>query len=103
LALQRRCIKTIRMRKLLKLTLFIVFFCGTSVLKAQSIVTEYFPISGVFTFNAKDKRIQKLMSEKGVLTIDFDGDKRILTIVYPSKNQVDVKAVVEDVKKFFKP
>jgi hypothetical protein len=87
------------MRKLLKLILFVVALCMSNDSHAQAVVTEYTTINGAFFFNPKDKRLQKLKTDRGILDITFDADKRILAITYPSTKPMKVQEIVADIKK----
>ena len=75
--------------------------CTTNAIKAQAVITEFFAMNGTFSLDVKDKRIQKLMSNKNVLDIDWNGNKRVLSVSYPlaSASKIDIKEVVEVIKK----
>ncbi len=85
-------------KNVFKLVLIICIVCTTHALKAQAVITEFFAMNGGFSLDVKDKRIQKLVSNKMVLDIDWDGDKRILSVSYPL-GKTDIKDVVEAIKK----
>jgi hypothetical protein len=86
-------------KNVFKLVLIFCILCTTNAAKAQSVITEFFAMNGNFYLDVKDKRIQKLMSNKTVLDVDWDGDKRILSISYPLAAKTDIKEVVEVIRK----
>jgi hypothetical protein len=85
-------------KNVFKFVLIFSILCTTNALKAQSVITEFFAMNGNFYLDVKDKRIQKLVSNKTVLDIDWNEDKRILSISYPL-GKTDIKDVVEVIKK----
>ena len=79
---------------------FALFFLGaTTTLKAQATVTEYFAMKGSFYLDVKDRRVQKIMSTKGILDIDWNDDKRTLAISYPLGKLEKLDEVLEALKK----
>jgi hypothetical protein len=83
----------------LKLAFALFILCTTHRVKAQAVITEFFTMNGGFYIDIKDKRIQKLVSNKTVLDIDWNEDKRILAVSYPLAGKIDVKEVVAVIKK----
>lgn len=86
-------------KNVLKISIIFCILFGTQSVKAQSVITEFFPVNGSFYFDIKDKRVQKIMSSKGLLDIDWNEDKRILSVSYPLMAKLDIKEVVEGIKK----
>jgi hypothetical protein len=86
-------------KNVFKLVLVLCIFCTANTVKAQAVITEFFAMTGGFSLDVKDKRIQKLMSNKNILDIDWNENKRILAISYPLAGKTDIKDVVEVIKK----
>jgi hypothetical protein len=86
-------------KNVFKTILFFCIFCTTNTVKAQSVITEFFTMNGGFSLDVKDKRIQKLVSNKSILDIDWNENKRILAISYLLTGKTDIKDVVEIIKK----
>ena len=71
----------------MKKNIFQVFFTMVMVFKtiglqAQPIVTEYLVMTDTFQIDRADKRIQKIISTKGMIDIDWRPSKRLLEISY---------------------
>jgi uncharacterized membrane protein YciS (DUF1049 family) len=86
-------------KNILKLLIVVTIMLTTVSANAQAVVTEYFTMQGAFNLNPKDKRTQKIVATKGILSIEFNADKRILAITYSPKETVNVKEVMDDLKK----
>ncbi len=85
-------------KNVIQLTIALLFV-GAITLKAQPTVTEYFAMKGDFYLDVKDKRVQKIMSSKGLLDIDWNGNKRTLAISYPLGKLEKLDDVLETLKK----
>jgi hypothetical protein len=88
-------------KNVFKLVLVLCIFCTANTVKAQAVITEFFAMNGGFSLDVKDKRIQKLMSNKNVLDIDWNENKRVLSVSYPlvGVGKIDIKEMVEVIKK----
>ncbi len=86
-------------KNVIQLATALLFLGATTTLKAQAIITEYFAMKGYFYLDVKDKRVQKIMSAKGILDIDWNSDKRTLAISYPLGKLDKLDDVVESLKK----
>jgi hypothetical protein len=83
----------------LKLAFALFLLCSTNAIKAQSVITEFFAMNRDFNLDIKDKRIQKLMSNKTVLDVEWNENKRILSVSYFLASKTDIKEVVGVIKK----
>lgn len=86
-------------KNVIQLIIALLFLGGTTTLNAQAIVTEYFSMKGNFYLDVKDRRVQKIMSTKGLLDVDWNENKRILAISYPLGKIEKLDDVVEALKK----
>lgn len=87
------------MKKNVILTIALLFLGAATTLKAQATITEYFAIKGYFPLDVKDRRVQKIMSSKGLLDIDWNENKRVLAISYPMGKLEKLDDVLEALKK----
>ena len=78
----------------LKLAFALFLLCNTNAVKAQAVITEFLYMNNTFSLDIKDKRIQKLVSNKTILDIEWNETKRILSVSYFLANKTDVKEVV---------
>jgi hypothetical protein len=88
-------------KNVLKFVFALCILCTANSIKAQAVITEFFAMNRDFSLDVRDKRIQKLMSNKTVLDIDWNENKRVLSVSYPlaSADKTDIKEVVEVIKK----
>lgn len=86
-------------KNIIQLTIALLFLGTTTTLKAQATITEYFAMKGDFSLDVKDSRVQKIMSTKGLLDIDWSYNKRTLAISYPLGKLEKLDDVVEALKK----
>jgi hypothetical protein len=70
---------------ILRSALAIIMMIATQSLKAQSVITEYFDVKGGLKVDLNDKKVAKAIYTKGVLDIEWNGDKRVLAISYNPK------------------
>ena len=86
-------------KNIIQLTIALLFLGTTPTLKAQATITEYFAIKGYFPLDVKDRRVQKIMSAKGLLDVDWNENKRTLAISYPMGKLEKLDDVLEALKK----
>ena len=63
----------------------IILLIASNTVKAQAVITEYFDVKETLKIDLNDKRAAKAVYTKGVLDIDWNGDKRVLAISYDPK------------------
>ena len=86
-------------KNVIQLTIALLFLGATTTLKAQATITEYFVMKTYFPLDVKDRRVQKIMSSKGLLDIDWNENKRTLAISYPMGKLEKLDDVLEALKK----
>lgn len=86
-------------KNVVQLAIALLLVGATTTLKAQATITEYFAMKGNFYLDMKDRRVQKIMSTKGILDIYWDDNKRTLSISYPLGKLEKLDDVVETLKK----
>lgn len=86
-------------KNVIQLTIALLFLGATTALKAQATITEYFAMKSGFYLDVKDKRVQKMVSAKGLLDIYWDDDKRTLSISYLVGKIDKLDGVLEALKK----
>ena len=86
-------------KNVIQLTIALLFLGATTRLNAQATITEYFAMKGYFYLDVKDRRVQKIMSAKGLLDIDWNENKRTLAISYPMGKLEKLDDVLEALKK----
>jgi copper chaperone CopZ len=64
--------------------------------KAQMTVVEYFDIKSDFKVDLKDKKNVKSIYTKGVLEVQYNPDKRILSVAYDPK-EANIEVIVRNI------
>jgi hypothetical protein len=70
---------------ILRSAIAIIFMIAAQSAKAQAVITEYFDVKEALKIDLNDKKAAKAVYSKGVLDIDWNGDKRVLAISYDPK------------------
>jgi hypothetical protein len=83
---------------ILRSALAVIFMIATQALQAQAVITEYFDVKEVVKLDLSDKKATKPMYLKGVLDIDWNGDKHILAISYDPK-QTKIEDIMANINK----
>jgi hypothetical protein len=81
--------------KILRFAVVVLFSITTQIVNAQAVITEYFDIKEGISFDFNDKKAIKSIYTKGVLDIEWNGEKRILAISYDPK-QTKIGNVIEN-------
>jgi hypothetical protein len=76
----------------LRSAMAVIFMIAAHSVKAQAVITEYFDLKEGLKIDLNDKKAAKSIYSKGVLDIDWNGDKHILAISYDPK-----QAKIEDI------
>ncbi len=74
----------------------IILLIASNTVKAQAVITEYFDVKESLKIDLNDKRTAKAVYIKGVLDIDWNGDKRILAISYDPK-QTKIEDIMSNI------
>jgi hypothetical protein len=69
----------------LRLALAILFLITAQLAPAQAVITEYFDVKQGINLDFNDKKLVKFIYTAGVLDIDWNVDKRVLSISYDPK------------------
>ncbi len=77
----------------LRLVVAICFLAATQTIKAQSVITEYLDVKKSFSINLADKKNLTTIYTKGVIDVDWNEAKRILSISYDPK-QTKIETIV---------
>ena len=77
---------------LLRSAMAVILMIAAHSVKAQAVITEYFDLKEGLKIDLNDKKAAKAIYSKGVLDIDWNGDKRVLAISYDPK-----QAKIEDI------
>lgn len=86
------------MKKFFFNTITIIALVLTSIsLKAQPVITEYFTMKEPFRIELNDKKVQRAVYTKGVLDLDWNDVKRILSVTYDPK-LARVEDIVRNIK-----
>jgi hypothetical protein len=70
---------------ILRSILAIILMVAAQSVHAQAVITEYFEVKETLKIDLSDKKTTKSMYSKGVLDIDWNSDKRVLSISYDPK------------------
>jgi hypothetical protein len=81
---------------ILRFSMAVILLMALQTVKAQGVITEYFDVKDGVQINFKDKNLVKALYSKGVLDIDWSGDKRVLTISYDPK-QTKMEDIMENI------
>jgi hypothetical protein len=79
----------------LRSALAIILMVASHSVKAQAVITEYFDVKESLKIDLNDKKAAKAVYSKGVLDIDWNGDKRVLAISYDPK-QTKIATILEN-------
>lgn len=79
------------------LMLFFILF-KTASLQAQPVITDYVLMHPLFRLDVNDIRVQKMISTKSIVDIDWNEGKRTLAVSY-YVGKADIKYVVQSVLK----
>ena len=74
----------------------IILMIASHTVKAQAVITEYFDVKETLKIDLNDKRAAKAVYTKGVLDIDWNGDKRVLAISYDPK-QTKIEDIMSNI------
>ena len=74
----------------------IILLIASNTVKAQAVITEYFDVKETLKIDLNDKRAAKAVYTKGVLDIDWNGDKRVLAISYDPK-QTKIEDIMSNI------
>ena len=74
----------------------IILMIASNTVKAQAVITEYFDVKETLKIDLNDKRAAKAVYTKGVLDIDWNGDKRVLAISYDPK-QTKIEDIMSNI------
>ena len=69
---------------------------ASNTVKAQAVITEYFDVKETLKLDLNDKKSAKSVYTKGVLDIDWNGDKRVLAISYDPK-QTKIEDIMSNI------
>ena len=83
---------------ILRSILAAILMLATQAVNAQAVITEYFEVKEVVKVDLGDKKTTKPMYTKGVLDIDWNGDKRVLSISYDPK-QTKIEDITSNIQK----
>jgi hypothetical protein len=81
---------------ILRSALAIILMVAVQSVKAQAVITEYFDVKEAFKIDLNDKKAAKAVYSKGVLDIDWNGDKRVLAISYDPK-QTKIEDIMSNI------
>ena len=74
----------------------IILLIASNTVKAQAVITEYFDVKETLKIDLNDKKAAKAVYTKGVLDIDWNGDKRVLAISYDPK-QTKIEDIMSNI------
>lgn len=80
----------------LRSVLAIILMVASHSVKAQAVITEYFDVKESLKIDLNDKKAAKAVYSKGVLDIDWNGDKRVLAISYDPK-QTKIEDIMSNI------
>jgi hypothetical protein len=69
----------------LRLSIVVLFLITAQIVYTQAVITEYFDVKQGITLDFNDKKLFKSIYTAGVLDIDWNADKRVLSISYDPK------------------
>jgi hypothetical protein len=79
----------------LRFAVVVSFLFTAQIVNAQAVITEYFNIKESVTFDFNDRKAIKSIYTKGVLDVEWNGDKRVLAISYDPK-QTKISNIMEN-------
>ena len=74
----------------------VILLIASNTVKAQAVITEYFDVKESLKIDLNDKKAAKAVYTKGVLDIDWNGDKRVLAISYDPK-QTKIEDIMSNI------
>ena len=74
----------------------VILMIASNTVKAQAVITEYFDVKESLKIDLNDKKAAKAVYTKGVLDIDWNGDKRVLAISYDPK-QTKIEDIMSNI------
>ncbi|MDZ7878880.1 MAG: hypothetical protein U5L45_14460 [Saprospiraceae bacterium] len=80
----------------LRSAMAVIMLIAAQSVKAQAVITEYFDVKEAFKIDLSDKKAAKAVYSKGVLDIDWNGDKRVLAISYDPK-QTKIEDIMSNI------
>ena len=80
----------------LRSAIAVILMIAAHSVKAQAVITEYFDVKEAFKIDLNDKKASKAVYSKGVLDIDWNGDKRVLAISYDPK-QTKIEDIMSNI------
>jgi hypothetical protein len=81
---------------ILRSAIAIIIMVAAQSVKAQAVITEYFDVKEALKIDLNDKKAAKAVYSKGVLDIDWNGDKRVLAISYDPK-QTKIEDIMSNI------
>ncbi len=81
-------------KNILLLVMMLVILSKITSLQAQPVVTEYVLMHPSFRIDLKDDRIQKMITPKSILDIDWNAAKRTLAVSYYLR-KANIQVVVQ--------